>query len=111
MRAPLLANPDLLAVCSRHWQVAVNQFSLGFRKLISSSKAQFMHTLSSDRLMECPHFAFKELLAVPIWRWIAAKDMPTISKEFSSDCTNNLVARLAAIDHGPAPFPEFGAGT
>ena len=110
VRAPLLAINDFHTVCSRHWQVAVNQFGLGFRKLITSSKAKFVHTLSSDRLMECPHFAFKELLAVPIWRWIAAKDMPTISKEFSSDCTDNLVARLASIDHCPSPFAKFGVG-
>ena len=92
VRAPLLANPDLLAVCSRHWQVSVNQFRLDFSKLITSSKTKLMHTLSSDYLMKRPHFALKELLAVSIWSRIAAKDMPTISKEFSSDCTDNLVA-------------------
>ena len=59
VRASLLANRNLLAVCSRYWQVAVNQFSLGLCKLITGSKAQFMHTLSSDSLMECPHFTLK----------------------------------------------------
>ena len=110
VRAPLLANNVLLAVWSSHWQVAVNQFSLDFCKLITGSKTKLMHTLSADYLMECLHFALKKLFTVPIWRRIAAKDMPTISQKFSSDRTDDLVARLASIDHFPSPFPEFGVG-
>ena len=107
VRAPLLAINDFHTVCSRHWQVAVNQFGLGFRKLISSSKAKLMHTLSSDRLVEASHLPFEERLTISVRRRISAEDVPPVGDELSADCAGNLVAGLAPVDHRPSPFAEL----
>ena len=110
-RAPLLAINDFHTVCSRHWQVAVNQFGLGFRKLISSSKAKLVHTLRTDRLVEASHLPFEECLTISVRRRISAEDVPPVGDELSADCAGNLVAGLAPVDHRPSPFAKFGVGT
>ena len=101
--APFSVVSTSFAACCGIGHAAVNQFCLCLRELVACSISKFVHAFCSDYLMERPHFALEEGLAVTVGRRIPSKDVPSVRKELSPDCADDLVARLAAVDHRPAP--------
>ena len=72
-----------------------------------AAEPEFVHALRSDLLVECAHLALEELLAVSVWRWIAAEDVPAVGEELPADCASDLVERLAPVDHRQPHLPSF----
>ena len=66
-----------------------------------------MHSRRPHLPVEPDHLAPEELFAVAVRRRVSAHDVEGVEDQLVSDRADDLVPRLAAVDHRPPPLAEL----
>ena len=66
-----------------------------------------MHSRRAYLPVKPDHLALEERLAVAVRRRVSAHDVEGVEDQLVSDCADDLVPRLAAVDHRPPPLAEL----